>query len=115
MENSPTIPNGPNIHWERNQQCEVLRDQVCTLTWTMFRVRNNHKRSLLRTSRHPRLEASNLILRGTPDEASSVVLKGTLVLCLAEPLRIQGIRLRFTGEKRLRSVKAYDITERTAH
>lgn len=50
-----------------------------------------------------RLEESNLILRGTADEASSVVLKGTLVLCLSEPLKIQGIRLRFTGEKRLGS------------
>ncbi|MCJ1452310.1 hypothetical protein MMC28_002652 [Mycoblastus sanguinarius] len=48
-----------------------------------------------------RLDKSNLILRGTEYEASSVVLKGTLVLCLSEPLRIQGIRLRFTGEKRL--------------
>ena len=48
-----------------------------------------------------RLAESNLILRGNADEASSVLLKGTLVLCLSEPLRIQGIRLRFTGEKRL--------------
>ena len=52
----------------------------------------------------PRLEESNLILRGTEDEASSVVLKGTLVLCLSEPMRIQGIRLRFTGERKLGSV-----------
>ena len=53
----------------------------------------------------PRLEESNLILRGTEDEASSVVLKGTLVLCLSEPMRIQGIRLRFTGERKLGSVQ----------
>lgn len=48
-----------------------------------------------------RLNQSNLILRGTEYEASSVVLKGTLVLCLSEPIRIQGIKLRFTGERRL--------------
>lgn len=48
-----------------------------------------------------RLNESNLILRGTEYEASSVVLNGTLVLCLSEPIRIQGIRLRFTGERRL--------------
>ncbi|KAL6714581.1 hypothetical protein ACLMJK_008006 [Lecanora helva] len=48
-----------------------------------------------------RLDESNLILRGNADEASSVLLKGTLVLCLSEPLRTQGIRLRFTGEKRI--------------
>lgn len=59
--------------------------------------------SSLTMSINCRLEASNLILRGTPDEASSVVLKGTLVLCLSEPLKIQGIKLRFTGEKRLGS------------
>ena len=53
------------------------------------------------TGHNSRLDQSNLTLRGTPDEASSVLLKGTLVLCLSEPLRIQGIRLRFTGEKRL--------------
>ncbi|KAL9128525.1 MAG: hypothetical protein Q9217_002821 [Psora testacea] len=48
-----------------------------------------------------RLDESNLVLRGSEDEASSVLLKGTLVLCLSEPLRVQGIRLRFTGEKRV--------------
>lgn len=49
------------------------------------------------------LNESNLILRGSEYEASSVVLKGTLVLCLSDPIRIQGIRLRFTGERRLGS------------
>lgn len=48
-----------------------------------------------------RLDESHLTLRGSEDEASSVLLKGTLVLCLSEPLRIQGVRLRFTGEKRI--------------
>jgi len=48
-----------------------------------------------------RLDDSIIILRGTEDEASSALLKGTLVLCLSEPLRINGIRLRFTGQKKL--------------
>ncbi|KAI4143628.1 MAG: hypothetical protein LQ341_002867, partial [Variospora aurantia] len=46
------------------------------------------------------LDQSTLILRGNEDEASSALLKGTLVLCLSEPLRAPSIRLRFTGEKR---------------
>lgn len=61
-----------------------------------------HRRTLI-SRPQLRLDESNLIFRGTEDEASSVVLKGTLVLCLAEPLRIQGIRLRLTGERKLGS------------
>ncbi|KAL9099841.1 MAG: hypothetical protein Q9163_004717 [Psora crenata] len=48
-----------------------------------------------------RLDESNIVLRGSENEASSALLKGTLVLCLSESLRVQGIRLRFTGEKRV--------------
>ena len=48
-----------------------------------------------------RLDESNIILRGSEEEAPSAILKGTLVLCLSEPLQIRGIRMRFTGEKRL--------------
>ncbi|KAI4186585.1 MAG: hypothetical protein LQ346_005656 [Caloplaca aetnensis] len=48
-----------------------------------------------------RLDQSTLILRGNEDEASSAILKGTLVLCLSEALKAQSIRLRFTGEKRV--------------
>lgn len=58
---------------------------------------------LLTLTAQLRLNESNLILRGSEDEASSVVLKGTLVLCLSESIRVQGIRLRFTGERRLGS------------
>ncbi|KAL8759541.1 MAG: hypothetical protein Q9184_003587 [Pyrenodesmia sp. 2 TL-2023] len=47
------------------------------------------------------LDQSTLVLRGNEDEASSTVLKGTLVLCLSEALKVQSIRLRFTGEKRV--------------
>ncbi|KAI4222276.1 MAG: hypothetical protein L6R36_006275 [Xanthoria steineri] len=48
-----------------------------------------------------RLDQSTLVLRGNEEEASSVLLKGTLVLCLAEPLKVQNVRLRFTGERRV--------------
>ncbi|KAL8896921.1 MAG: hypothetical protein Q9192_002831 [Flavoplaca navasiana] len=46
------------------------------------------------------LDQSTLVLRGIAEEASSVLLKGTLVLCLVEPLKVHNIRLRFTGERR---------------
>ncbi|KAL8729038.1 MAG: hypothetical protein Q9181_005138 [Wetmoreana brouardii] len=42
-----------------------------------------------------RLDQSTIILRGNEVEASSVVLKGTLVLCLAEPLKVQSVRVAF--------------------
>ncbi|KAL8920538.1 MAG: hypothetical protein Q9172_004465 [Xanthocarpia lactea] len=47
------------------------------------------------------LDQNTLVLRGNEEEASSVLLRGTLVLCLAEPLRVQNVRLRFTGERRV--------------
>ena len=66
---------------------------------------------LLTYVRQIRLNQSNLILRGTEYEASSVVLKGTLVICLSEPIRIQNIRLRFTGERRLGSAWTTDMPD----
>ncbi|KAL8981611.1 MAG: hypothetical protein Q9205_003651 [Flavoplaca limonia] len=48
-----------------------------------------------------RLDQNTLVLRGIAEEASSVLLKGTLVLCLAEPLKVHNIRLRFIGERRV--------------
>ena len=63
----------------------------------------SHRDPLLILIPESRLNESNLILRGTEYEASSVVLKGTLVLCLSESIRTQGIKLRFTGERRLGS------------
>lgn len=47
-----------------------------------------------------RLDEHPLILRGAANTASGILLKGTVVLCLSEQLRIQGIRLRFTGDRR---------------
>ncbi|KAL8797802.1 MAG: hypothetical protein Q9195_000154 [Heterodermia aff. obscurata] len=52
-----------------------------------------------------RLEENPLFLRGSPDVAAGVVLKGTLVLCLSAPLQsIRSVRLRFVGEKRLKFI-----------
>ena len=48
------------------------------------------------------LDRSTLVLRGNAEEASSVLLKGTLVLCLVEPLKVQNVRLRFRGERKVR-------------
>ncbi len=54
--------------------------------------------------RRYRLDENPLVLRGAPYSASGVLLRGTVVLCLSEPLRIQGLRLRFIGERRLELV-----------
>lgn len=62
----------------------------------------------LQSLRH-RPDESNLVLRGSREEAPSVLLRGTLVLCLSQPLRIQGIRLRFTGEKRIGYAERYTL------
>lgn len=42
-----------------------------------------------------------LVLRGSPTEAASAVLRGTLVLCLAEPFNIKKIMLRLQGTSRI--------------
>jgi arrestin-related trafficking adapter 4/5/7 len=47
-----------------------------------------------------RPDRDHLTFRGSENEASSVLLKGTLVLCTTEPLKAQDITLRFTGEAR---------------
>ena len=56
-------------------------------------------------SRLCRLEESNLILRGNGDEASSALLRGMLVLCLSEPLKVQDIHMRLRGESRIGLVR----------
>ncbi|KAI9726013.1 MAG: hypothetical protein M1834_009441 [Cirrosporium novae-zelandiae] len=48
-----------------------------------------------------RLDSSNLVLRGSEHEAASALLKGSVVLCLSEPLRIQNIHMRLSGESRV--------------
>jgi hypothetical protein len=45
-----------------------------------------------------------IVFRGNEHEAASAHLKGTLVLCLSEPLAIKHIRLQLTGMSRVRYV-----------
>ncbi|MCJ1380057.1 hypothetical protein MMC17_003160 [Xylographa soralifera] len=48
-----------------------------------------------------RLDETNIILRGSEDESASALVKGTLVLCLTEPLKIQGISMHLSCESRI--------------
>ncbi|EEP76328.1 CreD protein [Uncinocarpus reesii 1704] len=48
-----------------------------------------------------RLDDDYIIFRGSPDEAASAHLKGTLVLCLSEPLTIKYLRLQLVGVCRI--------------
>ena len=43
------------------------------------------------------LDNEVIILRGEEHEASSQILKGTVVLCLPAALRIEDVHLRMTG------------------
>ena len=96
---APSIFGGGNSRETCSVKYFEIRYTLIELRWEYYHSCPNYFKS-------PRLEESNLILRGTEDEASSIVLKGTLVLCLSEPMRIQGIRLRFTGERKLGSVQS---------
>lgn len=42
-----------------------------------------------------------MVLRGDVNEASSALIKGTVVLCLSESLRVNAINLRLTGDLRV--------------
>ncbi|CAL5868692.1 uncharacterized protein PFLUO_LOCUS2919 [Penicillium psychrofluorescens] len=48
-----------------------------------------------------RLNDDYIVFRGGEDEAASAHLKGTLVLCLSEPLTIKHLRLQLTGMSRV--------------
>lgn len=48
-----------------------------------------------------RLNDEYIVFRGNEQEAASAHLKGTLVLCLSEPLSIKHIRLQLTGMSRV--------------
>ena len=96
---APSIFGGGNSR----ETCSVKYFEI---RYTLIGLQREYDHSCPNYFQTLRLEESNLILRGTEDEASSVVLKGTLVLCLSEPMRIQGIRLRFTGERKLGSVES---------
>jgi hypothetical protein len=48
-----------------------------------------------------RLNDDYIVFRGSEDEAASTHLKGTLVLCLSEPLSIKHLRLHLKGMSRV--------------
>lgn len=48
-----------------------------------------------------RLDDDYVVFRGSEAEAASAHLKGTLVLCLSEPLSIKRIKLHLTGVSRI--------------
>ncbi|QVM07221.1 hypothetical protein D8B26_001925 [Coccidioides posadasii str. Silveira] len=48
-----------------------------------------------------RLDDDYIVFRGSPDEAASAHLKGTLVLCLSEPLTIKHLKLQLVGVSRI--------------
>jgi len=47
------------------------------------------------------LDNDFIVFRGNEDESSGHLLKGTVVLCLTQPLKIEDIHLRLTGNMRL--------------
>ncbi|KDB24584.1 hypothetical protein H109_03553 [Trichophyton interdigitale MR816] len=48
-----------------------------------------------------RLDEPYIVFRGNEEESASAHLKGTLVLCLSEPLTIKHLRLHLTGMSRI--------------
>ena len=62
-----------------------------------FEIRSASRRPSSDTLTGARLERDILVVRGQPRDASSVQIKGTVVLCLAEPLTIKRISLSLSG------------------
>ena len=59
-----------------------------------------------------RLKSTNhdvLLLKGKPDEASSVLLTGTIVLSVLEPIQIKSLYLRLIGKVRLNIPTTYCV------
>lgn len=48
------------------------------------------------------LSDNYIVFRGGPQEAASAHLKGTLVLCLSEPISIKHLKLHLRGMSRIR-------------
>ncbi|KAI2633338.1 arrestin domain-containing protein [Xylaria nigripes] len=48
-----------------------------------------------------RLDKEFVVFRGSGDEASGQLLKGVVVLCIKEPIKVEDVHLRFTGQSRL--------------
>lgn len=68
---------------------------------SLFEIRLVHARSFRgeqRINRSYRLESDVIVLRGAENEASSQILRGVLVLCLAQPLKVEDVHLRLTGQ-----------------
>lgn len=83
------------------QQRQPLRDKVRYRLLLYIVKATAYKDTLLIFLLAPRLDQDNLIFRGGEDEASGALLRGSLVLCLSDSLRLQSVRMRFTGEKRI--------------
>ncbi|KAJ2905623.1 carbon catabolite repression protein [Zalerion maritima] len=50
---------------------------------------------------YPSLDDDFIIFRGNEHEAAGQLMKGTIVLCLPSPLKVEDIHLRLTGQLRL--------------
>jgi hypothetical protein len=48
----------------------------------------------------PRLDNDFLVFRGDDHEAAAQLLKGTVVLCVSSPLKVESIQLKLTGTAR---------------
>lgn len=71
---------------------------------TLFEIRYGLLRSTILTAYllTPRsLDNEVIVLRGEENEASSQMLKGTVVLCLPAALRIEDVHLRMTGNLKI--------------
>jgi hypothetical protein len=49
-----------------------------------------------------RLENDFIVFRGAEEESNGQLVKGTVVLCLTTPLKMEDIRLRLTGTLRMK-------------
>lgn len=61
-----------------------------------------------------RLENEVIVLRGGDSEASSQILKGSVVLCLPATLKIEDVHLRMTGHLKVGWVLAFQALQARA-
>lgn len=62
---------------------------------------HDHIASAVADTSTRRLNDDYIVFRGDEDEAASAHLKGTLVLCLSEPLSIKHLKLHLKGMSRV--------------
>ena len=55
----------------------------------------------LLTAPRSRLDRDFIVFHGTEHESSGQLLKGTVVLCLPAPLKVEDVHLRLTGSLHL--------------